>query len=193
MSESPSEMDLELYRLVENSPRGSCRMFTADKSGVQDYIQQHFKNHDDIKNKIRNAINSNCFIELISLRLQIIDYWLRIFLENSTPEIKRDREFGRLIKQAKNAGLPQQIYNKLEDFNNTRIAAIHGFAIGTTSYEQIQRAAESSKSLLIETITHIANNSGEVVYSRDHLHANPGAMVMEVAGFCRNLAENCEY
>jgi len=193
MSEKPSEMDLELYRLVENSPIGSWRMFTADKAGVQNYLKQHFKNHDNIKKKIKNAVDCKCFIEVISLRLQVIDYWLRIFLENALPEIKRDREFGRLINQAKDAGLPESIHGKLAEFNKTRIAAIHGFAIGTTSYEQIQEEAHKSQSLLVETITYVVNNSGKVVYNRDHLHANPGAMTIDVAGFCKNLAENCEY
>lgn len=193
MSETPSKTDLELYWLVENSPEGSWRMFTADKAGVQGYIEQHFKNHDDIKKKIRHAIDCNCFIEVISLRLQVIDYWLRIFLENGSPETNRDKEFGKLIKQAHKAGLPSEIYKKLTEFNRTRIAAIHGFAVGTTSYDEIEKEANSSQALLIDTITYVVNNCGRIVSSRDHLHANPGATTMNVANFCKKLKEQCEY
>ena len=168
-------------------------MFTADKIGVQNYIQQHFKNSKEVKQRIQTAVTSNCQIEVISLRLQVIDYWLRLYLENSDPQIQRDREFGRLIRQARQVGLPSKIYDKLISFNNTRKDAIHGYIVGTTSYDEIEKEAIDCKDLLIETIIHVVQNSGVIVSSRNDLYANPGAITMNVAWFCQNLTNNCEY
>ncbi|HDS1791814.1 hypothetical protein NPS34_26980 [Pseudomonas putida] len=191
--DEPSADDLNLYRAVECSPPGSWRMFTADKIGVQNYIKQHFKNSKEVKTRIQIAVASNCQIEVISLRLQVIDYWLRLYLENSDPNIQREREFGRLIRQARQVGLPIHIYDKLVSFNNTRKDAIHGYIVGTTCYDEIKKEAIDCKNLLIETITYVVNNSGVIVTSRNDLYANPGAITMDVAWFCQNLADNCEY
>jgi len=194
MNDQASPTDIELFSRVENSPIGTFKLFLAEGVGTEENIAQHLNNIDVVSEKILNAVNNKCFIELISLRLQVLDFWLRIYFynipENTEP---REREFGRLIKQCFRLGLEKNIYDKLVTFNKHRVDAIHGFMIGTISYEKIEEVAIEADQLLRETIVFILENSGNVVSSREQLVDNPGAMTIHVSGFVHEITNKARY
>jgi hypothetical protein len=193
-SQMPSEVDLELWHRVEAEPEGTFRLFRADRVGTEKRIQQHLSNLDEISSRINHAATSGCSIELISLRLQVIDFWLRVFFSNRAPaDLAREREFGRLLRQCFDLGLPEPLYQRLNTFNKRRIDAIHGYIIGATSYETLNPIAADSDLLLREVIVFVVTNSGVVVHSRDELRASPGAMVIHVAGFCAEVMRRRRY
>ena len=194
MNDRASPTDIELFRRVESSPEGTFKLFIAEGVGTEENIGQHLNNIDVVSEKISKAATNGCFIELISLRLQVIDFWLRIYFYNVPDNTEqREREFGRLIKQCFRLGFEKCIYDKLVTFNKHRVDAIHGFMIGTISYEKIEEVAIEAAELLRETIGYVLNNSGKVVTQRDHLVANPGAMTIHVNGFIQEVASGVRY
>lgn len=184
---SPSEDDLQLWHAIETTPAGTWRMFTADQTGVQKNISQHFNNSTTIKYKISNAIKSECYIEAMSLKIQIIDFWLRIFHENSRPAEKRERMFGPLLRQAFDLGMPKKLYDDLLNFNDSRVDAIHGFMIGSISYEKIISESTRAIELVKRTVEFVVKNSGTIVTHRDQVAAGIGAMTINVDGFCAEI------
>ena len=193
-TDEPSADDLQLYYKVENSPLGTWKMYLATGAGIEENIFQHIGNVVELRNRIYHAIEANCYIEVISIRLQIIDYWLRLFFSNkAATDQKREREFGRLLKQVLNLGLEKALYEQLLEFNRHRINAIHGYVIGTTSYETINKVAIESDQLLRACVEFVIRNSGVIVNSRDQLVANPGALTLHVEWYCKEISEGRIY
>jgi hypothetical protein len=184
----PSPTDLELWHRIETEPEGTFRLFRADNVGTEERIQQHLLNIDELSARIAHAAVSGCVIEEISLRLQVIDFWLRVYFANraSVCEI-REREFGRLLKQCLDLGLPEALYTKLKAFNKSRIDAIHGYVVGSASYEALQTVAGDSDRLLRDVVIFAVTNAGIVVRNRSDVAANPGAMVIHIVDFCAQV------
>ncbi|MBK9391887.1 MAG: hypothetical protein IPN68_17465 [Bacteroidetes bacterium] len=192
--EEPSADDLQLYHKVENSPVGTWKMYPATGVGVEENISQHWQNIIELRGRVKHSLATHCFIEALSIRLQIIDYWLRLFFSNrATPGQKREREFGRLLKQVFDLGLSKELYEDLLEFNKHRINAIHGYVVGTTSYMIIKKVAIESDELLKTSVIFVIRNSGIVVTTRDQLVANPGALTLHVEWFCKEVREGKYY
>ena len=191
---APSPVDLELWHRIETEPEGTFRLFRADGVGTQERIQQHLRNFDELSSRINHATATGCVIEVISLRLQVIDFWLRVFFSNrSSPGQTRQREFGRILKQCFELGLSEAIYRRLKAFNRQRIDAIHGYVVGSTSYEALRPVAVESDVLLRDVVAFVVSNSGVVVRDRNEVCASPGAMVIHVQAFCTDVAEGRRY
>ncbi len=193
MSEpEPSPTDLELWHRVEHEPPGTFRMYHAVGVGTEDHIKQHIANHDELQRRLQHSFRTQCFLETISLRLQIIDFWLRIyFVAHSTD--RRRREFGALIEQCASVGLSQSLHLRLNDFNRHRINAIHGYVVGTTSYQALEAVVTDSDSLLRDVVIFVVSNSGTVVTNREQLRARPGAMTLHLQGFCEMVRSGAMY
>jgi len=55
-------------------------------------------------------LQCGCLLEVISLRLQIMDYWLRVYFVNEAPTgTQRKKEFGALLDQCERLGLPSNL------------------------------------------------------------------------------------
>ncbi len=190
----PSETDLELFRLVETQPPGTFKLYRAVGAGVEEHIQQHLKNTDELRKRIKHAVASGCLIEVISIRLQIIDYWLRIYFVNHPSSVSpRKKEFGALVEQCRELGLSNELYQRLRAFNRHRINAIHGYVVGATSYQDLDPIVKESDCLLRELVEFVIVNSGTVVTNRKDLCASPGALVIPVQGFCDEVRHGLRY
>jgi hypothetical protein len=190
----PSAVDLELWHRIETEPEGTFRLFKADGVGTEERIQQHLSNYDEIASRIAHAVQSECLIEVVSLRLQVMDYWMRVYFSNRASEGQtREREFGRLLRQCLDLAMPQALYARLIDFNKKRIDAIHGYVVGNTSYSALRKVAADCESLLRDVVIFVVKNGGTVVTSRDHVCASPGAMVIHLAAFCAEVERGSRY
>ncbi|WP_122222496.1 hypothetical protein [Pseudomonas syringae group genomosp. 3] len=192
-SQAPSQDDLELFRRVETDEVGTWRLLHGGKSGAKEDIGQHLQAIDEITIRIAHAASKECYIELISLRLQVMDYWLRLYVENVDQKVTRYREFGRLVEQAKSMGFSLDIVGDLKRFNDVRIGAIHGFMVGKTSYDEIKSAATASQKLLVEVVIFVIHNTGVVLNSRDQLAADVGSYVIHVKDFCAEVTSGFRY
>jgi len=192
--DKPSATDLELFHKVENSPLGTFRLFRATGAGTEERIKIHLQNLDEITERLRYAVGVGCVIEVISLRLQVIDFWLRIYFTNRAPAgTKREREFGRLLDQCRQIHLPDDLHAQLREFNQRRIDAIHGYVVGSATYSTLEPVASNSDALMRDTIVFVLRNSGLPVGSREELRASPGAMVIHVEDFCDEILSRKRY
>lgn len=193
MTDTPSPTDLELFARVESAPPGTFRMFSAIGAGIEERIRQHLKNMDELHGLIGRSASGGFYVESISLRLQVVDYWLRIYLANQAPGTKRRREFGALLDHCLDAGLDRDIHDRLTAANLGRIDAIHGLVVGSISYEDLSTASEDWGHLVKDVVRFVTHNSGTIVTHRDQLAANPGACTLHVDDFCREVDAGIRY
>lgn len=145
-------------------------------------------NQAELDARIRHAKASNCLIEVISLRLQYLDLWLRIFFENTPHQEARQREFGRLLKQCLTQGLDKTLYDRIHKFNGHRVKVMHGYLIGLTTYQEIGAVTEESEGLSEAVAEFVLLNSGEVVTDEfQNQHHNRGDAVYNVPGLLGHL------
>ncbi|WP_422419180.1 hypothetical protein [Pseudomonas sp. GZD-222] len=150
-----------ILEAMKSSPPKTFKLFRATEDNPQ--VEQSMSNMDTVASKIQHARSANCLIEVISLRLQFIDVWLRIYFSNTEQTEKREREFGRLLKQCFKAGLDKDLYDLILQFNKHRVDAIHGYLIGVTSYEVLSRVIDESDGLAERLAEFVLLNCGEFV------------------------------
>jgi hypothetical protein len=157
-----------IRKALATSPYGTFKLFRGEGAGIDETIEQHMKNHEIFGLRIKHAKDVGCWIEVISIRLQVIDYWLRVYFVNKAPVgYIRRKEFGRLLNQCREFGLGINLFNKLRVFSENRINAIHGFIVGRTDYENLKDVVFESESLISETIIRVLENSGVVITNLD--------------------------
>lgn len=150
---------------VASAVSGTYKLYNGSDIGHdEDSINTHLSNLNNINKKIEDAIDYGFYIEALSLRLQIIDFWLRVYYRNKrVVGEQRQREFGRLIDQCKNLGFDSDLSRKLKEFNSHRVNAIHGYVMGKTTYDELNLIVTESKSLSSECIAWILENCGEAI------------------------------
>jgi len=98
--------------------------------------------------KIEAANRNGYYLESLSLLLQCLDLWLRIFVAAKTnkPVITKAL-FGNLIKQSRDLGLWSNLCDSLELFNSERIAAIHHYLLGGCAYTELVHVCVAARNL----------------------------------------------
>jgi len=119
--------------------------------GVVD-IGKAFQNFEEGPDRAMHAMKNGCYMEVISLRLQHSEFWLRMFwvVKNSSGEIfdpNHRRMFGTIIRECAGLGSRQDLVNRLEKFNDDRINAIHKYLLGATDYGELQKVCDGSTGL----------------------------------------------
>lgn len=72
---------------IANAPQGTFKLYRGNDIGHdENSINTHLNNIQNVGKKIDAAINAGFFIEALSLRLQIVDFWLRIYFRNTRNE-----------------------------------------------------------------------------------------------------------
>lgn len=151
----------ELCEAIRSSPPGTFKLFRATENEPE--VEQSMANLENLTLRVRHARESNCLIEVISLRLQYMDLWLRVFYENTPHTEGREREFGRLLKQCLKQGLSKDLYDRIHQFNKDRVRAIHGYLVGHIAYDQLTSVTEESDGLSAKLVEFVLINSGEEV------------------------------
>jgi len=156
-----NEDTASLIDAIRSAPPGTFKLFRATDEEPE--VEQSMRNWDELSRRIQRARAANCLIEVVSLRMQYMDVWLRIFFENTPHTDKRRREFGRLLEQCFKLGLKKRIYDQIITFNRHRIAAIHGYMVGKTNYDVIGHAVQDSDGLAEALCEFVLVSSGEIV------------------------------
>ena len=144
-------------------------------------------NRAELSDRISHARLGGCFIEVISIRLQYLDLWLRTIFSNTNQTDKRKREFGALLKQCKKY-LSEDLYSRISDFNDGRIDAVHGYVIGTTSYGALADVIAKSDGLSEDLADFVILNFGEIVTDDfENQHHNLGDRIFHVASVREHL------
>ncbi|HAT8546190.1 TPA: hypothetical protein I7180_05860 [Vibrio vulnificus] len=165
---------------VRKAPKGSLKIYNGHEIGLDDdCILKHLENMQAVSNQIASAIDSGFYIEAISLRIQIADFWLRVFIRNTDENaVVVRKEFGNLLKMSKKLGLPDDIYQELKAFNDTRVKAIHGFLLGKSSLDALEDSARQSKLIISVLIVWVLENCGEVITDIEGRCTRVGDMIL---------------
>lgn len=169
-----------LLAAIETLPPGTLKFFKGtDKEPA---VEASMRNRAELSRRMSHARNVHCWIEVISLRLQYLDLWLRIYFDNvekpSSPKVKREREFGRLLRQCFELGLEKRLYDKINLFNAKRIKAIHGYLVGSIAYKEVEKAVTDSDDLPTAVTEFVLKNAGAPVTSafKDEYHGRGDAV-----------------
>lgn len=148
-----------LIEAIQSSPPNTFKFFRATEEKPE--VEQSMRNISTVAIKIAHARSANCLIEVVSLRLQFMDVWLRIYFSNTNQTEKRERDLVKLLKQCFKAGLDKDIYDSILKFNKHRVEAIHGYLLGLTSYEVLSGVLDDSDGLAERLVEFVLLNSGE--------------------------------
>lgn len=176
----------QLIDAIKSSPPGTFKLFRATEENPE--VEQSIANRQDLALRVRHARDSGCLIEVISLRLQYMDIWLRVYYENTPHSEKREREFGRLLKQCLKQGLRKDLFEKIHQFNRDRVKAIHGYLVGLIAYDQLDNVIKESDGLSEDLTEFVLLNSGEAVTEAFATqHHNRGDAVYPVQSLIEHL------
>lgn len=181
-----SDSTFDLITNIRTSPPGTLKLYRATED--QPEVEQAMANRSNLAQRINHARQCSCFIEVISLRIQYMDMWLRVFFENTPHTEVRKKEFGALLKQCFNSGFEKNLYDRIHNFNQHRINAIHGYLVGTTNYGEISKTVDESDGLSEALAEYVLLNSGEIVTEEFiKQHHNRGDMVFHIPNLLQDL------
>jgi hypothetical protein len=113
----------------------------------------------------RAAFAAGFFIEVLALRSQSLELFLRLFLAaKASPPVAVEptdsRTLGNLIDACTPLGFDSATLTALKVFNKDRIVGIHKFFLGATSYENLRGLCEGSAGLTEMVVNVLANQLG---------------------------------
>lgn len=181
------EQTAQLIEAINSSPEGTFKLFKTTEEEPE--VERSMENRAELSNRIKTARAQNFLIEVISLRIQYMDIWLRIYFENVPPhEHVRQQEFGRLLRQCFDLGLEKNLYDAILKFNKDRVKAIHGYLLGLTSYSALEEVVKESDGLSERLAEFVVINSGEIVTQEFvNQHHNRGDAVYHIPNLLQNL------
>lgn len=153
----------EMQLLIASSPKETFKLFRGVGAGAENNFTGFVKNWKTLKVRTGRAYAEGFYMEVISLSLQYIDYWLRLYFLDKAKGQDRPKEFGRLLKACKPLGLRGKLYDRLHRFNKERVKAIHGYVVGAIVYDELKDVAEESGILGQWTYLFVVSNAGEVI------------------------------
>jgi hypothetical protein len=151
----------DLIAAIKSEPPGTFKLYRATEE--QPEVEQAMANLGELAARVQHARSVGCLIEVVSLRMQYLDIWLRVFYENRPHEAPRQREFGRLLRQCFDVGLEKDIYDQILKFNDDRVRAIHGYLVGRIGYNELDAVVAESDGLSERLAVFVLENAGEVV------------------------------
>ncbi len=113
----------------------------------------------------RRAYESGCYIEVISLRLQHIDFWLRAYwvARNKGGEIfdaKDKRTFRALIEDCKKLGFDEELIERMRSFNQARVDSIHKYLLGAIRYADLAAVCDNHRGLDSDVRKYVCQHVG---------------------------------
>ncbi len=149
--------------------------------GVSDVLQfQH--NTNELSGRHRRAIDSGCYLEVIALRTQHMELWLRMYwvVKNQKGKVFGPRDeltFGQVIGLCAQAGLQAELVDDLRAFNQVRNDALHNYFLGDIEYEGFREAAIDHQDLDSRVVDCVTQEIARPA-TADDLIAGMGAAVL---------------
>src|SRR3972149_1552452 len=160
--------DEEMNELIRLSPPNPFKTGPNLKTmGVVD-VDQAFENYKEGAERSKHAFENGCYLEVISLRLQHIEFWLRMFwvARNKKGKIfdpNDKRTFGVIISDCANLGFRPDLVVQMKEFNEHRKNAIHKYLLGATNYDELKKVCEANTGLDREVWEYVQNEVGLVI------------------------------
>jgi len=179
-----------MMEIVRGLPSGTFKYYKGAGTGIERFLESHAQNIRDVGRRIGRAKRAGCYIETISLRLQIIDFWLRIFFVNKAAiGQKRRWLFDELLEQCKTIGMKDDVCRKIISFNSKRIEAIHEFLTGKIKYEELLSVDKISETVAVEVVQYVLMNCGQIIDGTTPKPKLPdrGDMILNVPEFSKEV------
>jgi len=144
--------DGEFRELIQLSPPGTFwSLPSLQEIGVVD-VEKAFQNLKEGPDRTGHAMRNKCYLEVISLRLQHAEFWLRMYWVAKNPrrrifDLDDRRTFGNLVKDCACLGFRHDLVCRLKTFNRDRVDAIHRYLLGATDYDDLKKVCEDSTGL----------------------------------------------
>jgi hypothetical protein len=143
----------EMDELIQLSPSGTFKsgpnLLTIGVIDVDNFFRK-LTEGAEISNK---AFEQGFYIETISLRLQHIEIYLRMFyvVKNKNGKLidgnTDKRTFCNFLSDCEQLDFRKDLLIELRDFNSCRIKAIHKYLLGEVSYDALQDVCLITKGL----------------------------------------------
>ena len=160
--------DEEMSELIRLSrPRSFKSGPNLKAMGIID-VNRAFENYKEGSARSRYALENGCYLEVISLRIQHIELWLRMFwvARNKKGKIfdpNDKRTFGVIINDCANLNFKLDLIVRLKVFNEHRINAIHKYLLGATDYNELKKVCEENTGLDIEVVEYVRDEIGIII------------------------------
>ena len=158
--------DAEINELMALSPSGTFKsgpnLLTIGIKNLTSFVDNL-----NVGGEIsRKAFEQGFYIETISLRLQHIEIYLRMYfvVKNRKGKIidadSDKRTFGNFINDCKTLNFDKTLIEELVEFNNFRIKAIHKYLLGEIAYSDLKDVCIRTKGLDARVREYVFNEIG---------------------------------
>jgi hypothetical protein len=157
--------DAEMQELMRLSPHGTFKTLPNLLTlGVVD-LNQAFLNYKEGASRSKHAYDAGCFIEVISLRLQHIDFWLRSFwvARNRKGQIfdtTDKRTFGALVADCEKLDFDPSLVQRMRSFNVSRVDSIHKYLLGAIRYDDLKPICDEHTGLDADVGSYVREQIG---------------------------------
>jgi hypothetical protein len=171
-----------VQRAIKNDEHEFCILPNAKNIGIINF-QKSIENMSIIVERAKLALENKSFTEFISLKIQFLEYYLKIYWVSKNPnnEILDENNrkfFGTLINECKNFGFDSSLIDKIEDFNNQRVKVIHKFLMGGISESEMEEVCNKYKNLGNELYQYVINDCGVFIEDIDSIPKDVGTMII---------------
>ena len=154
----------------------------AKDIGIIDF-DKSLENLSIIVDRAKLALKNKFFIEFISLKIQYLEYYLKIYWVSKNPDKKildenNRKFFGTLISECKDFGFDTELIDKINDFNTERVKAIHKFLMGGTTEAELEIVCMKYSKLGNELYNYVIDECGEFIEDVNCIPKNVGSMII---------------
>lgn len=154
----------------------------AKNIGIVD-ANKALENLSIIVERAKKAFENQFYIEFISLKIQYLEFYLKIYWVIKNPDNKvldenTQKFFGTLINECETFGFEPALLNKIKDFNSTRVKAIHKFMMGATSEAELKIVCEKYLKLGNELYNYVVDECGQFIEDVTKLPLDIGTMII---------------
>lgn len=178
--------DIGTYENVQNKLISDNHEFiilpNAKNIGIID-VNKSIENLSIIVERAKKAFENQFYIEFISLKIQYLEYYLKIYWVTKNPDNKildetTIKHFGTLINECEIYGFEPVLINKIKDFNSARVKAIHKFLMGATSEAELRIVCEKYLKLGTELYKYVIDECGQFIEDVTKLPQDIGTMII---------------
>jgi hypothetical protein len=145
--------DEDMRRIIEEQPHGPIRQGPNLMSVGVTNLEGFVRNLAEGAKHSRRAMRLGCYVEVISLRLQHTELWLRLYWvaknrkRKTIPPGENGPTFGAMIHRCKELGFRADLIERLSEFNDDRKKAIHHYLMGDIQYSDLKQYCQRSEGL----------------------------------------------
>jgi hypothetical protein len=158
--------DDQMEELGNLLPKGEMKSLPNLLSIGITNLEGYIRNFQEGGNISRRAYKEGFYIETISLRLQLIELYLRMYYvaKNTSgkmidPELDK-RTFGSYINDCKNLGFDSELIDEMIEFNKHRVIVIHKFLMGEVEYSSLKDVCDTTQGLDDRVSKYVINEIG---------------------------------